>query len=147
MGLGHSCMGRGKLGRVQRVEEGAQGHHFRFFQGGKLNYMCLFSYFSAVQDYYFVKTLTFQKIRGGGANAPNDVPEGAGRIEEKDKYIALAQKEALWGSGAGSRGGREYMEFPHFAKSLKIVVHVIQPEILAWIYRVALKSGTLLCKH
>ena len=47
-----------------------QGRHFRFFQG-EFNYMCLFSYFSAVQDSYFIKTLTFQKIRrGGGGKCP-----------------------------------------------------------------------------
>ena len=32
--------------------------------------MCLFSYFSAVQDSYFIKTLTFQKIRGRGQILP-----------------------------------------------------------------------------
>ena len=61
-----------------------QGRHFRFFQGANL-IICvnsfLFSYFSAVQDSYFINTLTFQKIRGGGGqmppappSPPNDVP-------------------------------------------------------------------------
>ena len=44
-----------------------QSRHFGFFQGANL-IVCvnrfLFSYFSAVQDSYFINTLTFQKIIG-----------------------------------------------------------------------------------